>query len=142
MNHKIGIAVIRSRTAIDKNEFIPPVIIDQSGRRVDVQRCPPYDQHIGVPDELYRSIEYILIEALLIQHDVGADHTAAAAAGNVSSVIDHIRGIGLAAFGTIGSQDAAVQLEHILASGRLMEPVDVLRDNSTELAFLFQLREP
>ena len=35
--------------------------------------------------------------------------------------------------------DAAVQLEHILAPGRLMQPVDILRDDGLQLPLALQL---
>ena len=126
MDNKIGIAVIGSRASIDKHEFISPVIVDEPSRGINVQGRSANDQHIGVPDKLYRPIEYILIERLLIQNDIGTDHASAAAARHIAAVIDHVCRIGLAALGAIGAQNASVQLENVFTAGGLVQSVYVL----------------
>ena len=47
----------------------------------------------------------------------------------------------LAALLAVVAQGASVQLEDILAARRLMQPVDILRDDGLELPFLFPLGE-
>ena len=141
MDNKIGIAVIGSRASVDKHKFISPVIVDKSRRGIDVQRRSAHDHHVGGPDVFYRSVKYILVKAFFIQHDIGPDHAAAAAARHAAAVIDHVGGIGLAAFGAIGAQDATVQFEHVFAAGSLVQSVYVLRDHGAQLSFPLKLRK-
>ena len=52
----------------------------------------------------------------------------------------HLLGrVGAAAFGAVGAQDAAVQLQNVLAAGGLVQPVDILRDDGAQLSLLLQL---
>lgn len=44
--------------------------------------------------------------------------------------------------GAIIPQDAAVELVNAPAPGLLMQPVDILRDDGQQLAFLLQLCQP
>ena len=50
-------------------------------------------------------------------------------------------GYGLPQRDAVAAVDAAVQLEHVLAPGRLMQAVDILRDDCLELALTLQLRQ-
>ena len=62
----------------------------------------------------------IVVQALLIKHDVRPDDAAAVTVRHTGAVIDALRRIRPAAAHAVAAVDAAMQLEHILAPGRLM----------------------
>ena len=82
-----------------------------------------------------------LIQALLIKHDVRPDDAAAVTVRHTGAVIDALRRIRPAAAHAVAAVDAAMQLEHIFAPGRLMQAVDILRDDRLQLALALQLRQ-
>ena len=141
MNDEVGIAVIRSLAEIDQNKLISPVIVYKACCRINIQGCAADDQNIRGADVRDRLREYILIQAFFIQNNVRADHAAAVTAGYPFAVVDHIGRIGLAAFGAIGAQDAAVQFQHALAAGCLMESVNVLRNSGAKYSLPLQFSQ-
>ena len=96
---------------------------------------------IRLPDVVHRLGEHVLIQRFFVQHDVRPYDAAAAAAGQSLAVVHLVCGKGLAAAGAIGPQDASVQLQHLFASGGLMESVDVLGDHSRQFSRGFPLRQ-
>ena len=63
------------------------------------------------------------------------------AVGSVRAFGDKIDIVGSAAFHTVIAQRASVQFEYVFASRRLMQSVDVLRDDGGELSRLFEFRK-
>ncbi len=70
-----------------------------------------------------------------------AHHTAAGAVRHALAVVHLVGRIRLAAARAIGTQNAAVQLQHVLAARRLMQAVYVLRYDGLELALALELRQ-
>ena len=63
------------------------------------------------------------------------------AAGNAFSLAHCLQRILLAAFHAVIAVNGAVQLQYIAAAGKLMQAVDILRDDSGQLSHLLQLRQ-
>ena len=85
--------------------------------------------------------QHILIQSFFIQHNIRADDASAAAAGNALPEIHFIRIVYSAALHAVAAMNASVQLQYILASGCLMQTVNILRDDGLQLAFRFQLSQ-
>ena len=52
LDQQIGGTVVRRRGAVDQHQPVAAVVADQSGRRIDDQRCSQHDQHIGADDRM------------------------------------------------------------------------------------------
>ena len=141
MDHQVGIAVIGRLAQVDEHQLISPVIVDKPGGGIDIQGGAAHDQNLRIADVVYGAGKHILIQRLLVQHDIRPDHTAAAAAGHALAVVHQLRRVGLAALGAVGAKDTAVKLQHILAAGSLVQPVDILGQHRPELSLLLQPRK-
>ena len=99
-------------------------------RRIDRERCARDDEHVGLLNVLHRAVKRLFVKSLFIEHHVGLDAPATGAARHAGRVFDITRGVKFPAFLAVVAKRTAVQLEDIFAARRLMQPVDVLRDNS------------
>ena len=116
--------------------------MDQTGGGIYVQRSPPDDQNIGVGDVADRSVHQIHVQSFFIQYDVRLDNAAAAAAGHhFRSAPDRLQIVKLSAALTMVSGNSAVQFQDLAASGCLMQPVYILRNDGLKFAFRLQLRQ-
>ena len=141
MYYQICAAVIRGLAQVHKDELISPVIVDESRRRIHVQRRAADDEHIGIAQIVHGLCQNVLVQLLLVQHDVRPYDAAALAARDALAVVHLVCRIRHTAARAIGAQDAAVQLQHVFAAGRLMQSVDILRYNGAQLALALQLRK-
>ena len=141
MYDKVGIAVIRRLAEIHKHELISEVIIYKPRRRVNVQRRSADDQHIGSAYIADGAADNIVVKRLLIQNYVRPYDAAAGTARHARALIYHTGVILSAAARAVRTQYAAVKLQHVFASRRLMQPVYILRDDGLELTLALKLRE-
>ena len=142
MDDQVGVPVIRRLREVDQGQFIAPVIIYQPRRGVNAQRRAADDEHLRAADVLQRALHHPLVQRLFIQHDIRPhDAAAAVAARHAQAVVHGLRRVGRMAARAVSAQDAPVQLEHVFAPRRLVQPVDVLRDQGAQLAFALQLRQ-
>lgn len=102
---------------------------------------PADDQHIRLRNCLYAVHQALLIERLLIQHNIRLDDAAAGASRNTVTGFHVLGIIEFAAVLAVISMHRAVQLVDVLATGSLMQTVYILRDNGGQLACLLQLCE-
>ena len=117
------------------------IVAHEARRRIDRERCTRDDEHVGLLNVLHRAIECLFVQSLFVEHHVGLDTPAAGAARHALRMLDVGHVVELAALLAVVAQGASVQLEDILAARRLMQPVDILRDDGLELPFLFPLGE-
>ena len=118
-----------------------PVVVDEPGGGVDVQGGAADDEHVRLGDGPDGVVQKLLVQPLFVQDHVGFDGAAALAAGHALAVEHEVEVIEFPAALTIVPVDAAVELQHPLAAGGLMEPVDVLGDDGAELALGLPLRQ-
>ena len=88
---EIRLAVIRRGVAVDEDELVAGIIIDQARRGIDRQRCAADDQHIRRADCLDRTAQRSLVESFLVEHDVRLDESAARAVRHAVGMQDVVR---------------------------------------------------
>ena len=92
------------------------------------------DEHVGVGDIIQSLVHDLLVQALLIQHHIGLNDAAAGAAGDAGGIGHSLHAVELAAAAAVIAQDAAVELQYLMAAGLLVQAVDVLRDDRQQAA--------
>ena len=123
------IFILRCDTHIDHNQFISSVIINQSGCRIDDQGCSADDQHICILDRLNGSCHDGHIKPFFVEHHIRFDPSATGT-GRHTFCMKHIFCIiRFSAFHTVIAVHASVKLQHFFASCRLVQSVDILRDD-------------
>ena len=138
MDDEIRLRVIRRGAAVDEHQLMPGIVIQKSRRGVHGQRRTADDEHLRLADIADGLGQNVLVQTFLVKHDVRPDDAAAVTVRHAGAVVDTLRRIRPAAAHTVAAVDAAVQLEHILAPGRLMQPVDILRDDGLQLPLALQ----
>ena len=138
MDDQIGAIVHRRRVAVDEDQVLSLEIVHKSCRRINGQACTGDDHRVRCTDVVYSGGEHIVVQPLLVQHDFGLDHAAAAALGNADRIADILRREELRALQASVAMDGAVQFQHGFAACFLMESVDVLGDDGAQTASLFQ----
>ena len=83
---------------------------------------------------MHRPGQYLLIQRFLIQHHVRLHDAAAFTPGHALAFGNELHRVEFAAPGAVVAQGAAVQLQHVFAARRLMQPVDVLGDHRLQPA--------
>lgn len=115
------------------------VVADQAGCRIDDEGRAADDEHVGMADIVQGLFDDVVVQSFFVQDDIGLDGAAAGVALRYALAVEHVFGIEefMAALAEIAVH-AAVQFEDVFAAGLLMEAVDILRDDSFQLAGLFQ----
>ena len=131
--------VILGGRLVDDDQVTAPEVPDQAGGGVDVERSSADDHGVGRGDRMDRSGYHIIVQRFLVEHHIGLDHAAAFAAGHALCLKYMLNGEEFPAFCAVVSQDAAVELEDLFASGGLMKAVDILGHDSAELSLLLKL---
>lgn len=70
MDNEIRLIVIRRGAAVDEHQLIAPVVIQKSGCGVHGQRRAADDEHLRLADVMDCPGHDIVVQALLIKHDV------------------------------------------------------------------------
>ncbi len=118
------------------------VIIYQPRRRINHQGGTADDQHIRSTDIIDGRFQRIHVQTFFVQDHVRFNLGAAGIAlGHAGGVQQILRVKEFMAAGTVIAMDAAVQFQHVLAAGRLMQAVDILRDDGFQFSRPFQFRQ-
>ena len=91
-------------------------------------------------NHVYRLINGIFIQRFLIQNYVRLDYTSAVTVRNALFGHNVFKTVELTALDTVVLVNGPVQFGNILTSGSGMQAVNVLRDNTECLSFLFKFR--
>ena len=83
---EVGVVIIGRFVAVDEHQALAGVIPDQPGGWVDRQRGAADDQKVCRLDGLHGLCDAVLVQALLIEHNVRLDDPAAGAAGHARRV--------------------------------------------------------
>ena len=113
----------------------------QAGCRIHHQRCTSDDHHVRLRNRLDCTFDYVLVQRLLIKNHIRFNVSAAGAVRHASTMEDILRSVKLVTLFAVIAQHTAVQLKHVFAACLLVQTIDVLCNNSGQLASLLQLRQ-
>ncbi len=113
----------------------------QTGSGIDIKGSAADDEGIGVIYSADSAADHIIIETFLVQNDIGLNDAAAVTERNILGIEDKISGEELMAFSAVIAENATVQLIDVFTAGSLMEAVDILGNDSGQLALFFQLSQ-
>ena len=117
-------------------------IINQTGRRIDNQRCPSDNQNIRIGDIADRFFQDLRIQTFLIENDIRFDNSSALfTPRNALGIFNIFHAVRRIAFYTVIAQHGPMQFQHFFTAGFLMKPVNILCNNGFQLPHLFQPRQ-
>ena len=88
---QIRAGLIAQRRLVDDDELVAAVVVYQTRRGVDRERGAGDDEHVGLGDIAHGLVERILVEPLLVEHDIGLDAPAAGARRHAGGSRDRLR---------------------------------------------------
>ena len=139
MQYQIRFGIKGGFIPVNQNQPISLIIVDQSRRGINSQAGTCHNEQIRSADGIHAVFQRLLIQSFLIQYHIGLHGSAAAAAGDALGVQDEVQIMKLSAPFTVVPVDAAVQFQHPVAAGGLMESVDVLGDDGLEFSLVLPL---
>ena len=77
MDQQIGHCVRRGGLLVDDNKVLPAEVAQQTRRRVDGQACAADDEGVGPADGVHGVFHRLLVQPLLVEHNIGLDDAAA-----------------------------------------------------------------
>ncbi len=137
MNHKIRAGIVRRFVAVDQHEIFARKIVDEPRRGINGERSPRDDQHIRRRNRRKRVHDDVVVKRFAVKHDLGFNHSAARTARYAGSPHDRLYGIFLSAFPAAVTVHAPMKLIDLFAPRKLMQTVDILRDDGAQFPRLF-----
>ena len=138
----LGVAVLRGGITVHDDQVLAAEVVRQGVGRIYGQRGAADDEYISFGEGIDRTFPGFVWQALFVERDVRAEHTATRAVRySLSRGEEDVVREFLAALIAVDTLCRAVHFEYFLAAGFLVQTVDVLCDHCGELAALFHLRE-
>ena len=141
VNDKVGSAVHWSGVSVNKNQLVSPVIIKETGCRINRKAGAAHYEHICPGYGICRLIHNVSVKAFFIKNHVGLNRAAAGAGGNAGRFNDKVYVIEFAALHAVIAKHASVKFVNGFAARQLMQTVDVLGNNSLKLAPALKFRQ-
>lgn len=126
---------------VDENELLTTVVAEQGGCWVDHERGSSNDEGLRGCNAGCRFRPDLLVQAFAVKDNVGSDNTPAVAAVDTGGVQEGLPIGCLSAGHTVVISQIAMHLQHLPTACHLVEAVDILGDDSGQLAHIFQLFE-